>query len=84
MAKTFASQGDPSGKKISFVGIGDGPDTFAAEGDPGSGVISGDGDGSAGHPESGTEGERLLQPRNRQAHPDMVLTDCHAVRVLGA
>lgn len=42
MSKAFASQGDMSDKKISFVEIGDGLYAFTAEGDPNSGVIIGD------------------------------------------
>jgi hypothetical protein len=42
MAKAFASQGDMTEKKTSFVEIGDGLWAFTAEGDPNSGVIIGD------------------------------------------
>lgn len=42
MAKAFASQGDMTEKKTSFVEVGDGLWAFTAEGDPNSGVIIGD------------------------------------------
>jgi glyoxylase-like metal-dependent hydrolase (beta-lactamase superfamily II) len=88
MAKAFASQGDMTEKKISFVEIGDGLYAFTAEGDPNSGVIVGD--------ESVMVVEAQATPRLAQKVIDciravtdkpishVVLTHYHAVRVLGA
>ncbi len=88
MAKTFASQGDLTEKKTSFVEIGDGIYAFTAEGDPNSGVIIGD--------ESVMVIEAQATPRLARKVVDcirqitdkpishLVLTHYHAVRVLGA
>ncbi len=88
MAKAFASQGDMSEKKTTFVEIGDGIFAFTAEGDPNSGVIIGD--------ESVMVIEAQATPRlaakvieeirNVTDKPisHLVLTHYHAVRVLGA
>ena len=88
MAKAFASQGDMSEKKTSFVEIGDGLWAFTAEGDPNSGVIIGD--------ESVMVIEAQATPRlaNKVIEEirkvtdkpinHLVLTHYHAVRVLGA
>jgi len=88
MTKKFASQGDMTEKKTSFVEIGEGLWAFTAEGDPNSGVIIGD--------ESVMVIEAQATPR--LAHKvieeirkvtdkpisHLVLTHYHAVRVLGA
>jgi len=88
MTKKFASQGDMTAKKTSFVEIGEGLWAFTAEGDPNSGVIIGD--------ESVMVIEAQATPR--LAHKvieeirkvtdkpisHLVLTHYHAVRVLGA
>jgi len=88
MAKAFASQGDMTEKKSSFVEIGDGLWAFTAEGDPNSGVIIGD--------ESVMVIEAQATPRlankvieeirkvTDKPISHLVLTHYHAVRVLGA
>ena len=88
MAKAFASQGDMTEKKTSFVEIGKGLYAFTAEGDPNSGVIIGD--------ESVMVIEAQATPRLAQTVINeirkitdkpishLVLTHYHAVRVLGA
>ncbi len=88
MAKAFASQGDMSEKKTSFVEIGDGLWAFTAEGDPTSGVIIGD--------ESVMVIEAQATPRlankvieeirkvTDKPISHLVLTHYHAARVLGA
>ena len=87
MAKAFASQGDMTEKKTSFVEIGDGLWAFTAEGDPNSGVIIGD--------ESVMVIEAQATPRlankvieeirkvTDKPISHLVLTHYHAVRVLG-
>jgi glyoxylase-like metal-dependent hydrolase (beta-lactamase superfamily II) len=88
MAKAFASQGDMTEKKTSFVEIGDGLWAFTAEGDPNSGVVIGD--------ESVMVIEAQATPRlankvieeirkvTDKPISHLVLTHYHAVRVLGA
>ncbi len=88
MAKAFASQGDMTEKKTSFVEIGNGSWAFTAEGDPNSGVIIGD--------ESVMVIEAQATPRlaekviaeirkvTDKPISHLVLTHYHAVRVLGA
>ncbi len=88
MAKSFASQGDMSEKKISFTEVGKGLWAFTAEGDPNSGVIIGD--------DSVMVIEAQATPRLAQKVIDCIrevtdkpithvaLTHYHAVRVLGA
>ena len=88
MTKAFASQGDLSEKKTSFVEIGEGLYAFTAEGDPNTGVIIGD--------DSVMVIEAQATPRLAQKVIDcirgvtdkpvshVVLTHYHAVRVLGA
>ena len=88
MAKAFASQGDMTEKKTTFVEIGDGIWAFTAEGDPNSGVIIGD--------ESVMVIEAQATPRlankvieeirkvTYKPISHLVLTHYHAVRVLGA
>ena len=88
MAKAFASQGDLSEKKTSFVEIGPGLYAFTAEGDPNTGVIIGD--------ESVMVVEAQATPRlarkviecirsvTDKPISHLVLTHYHAVRVLGA
>ncbi len=88
MAKAFASQGDMTEKKTTFVEIGDGIWAFTAEGDPNSGVIIGD--------ESVMVIEAQATPRlankvieeirkvTDKPISHLVLTHYHAVRVLGA
>jgi len=88
MAKAFASQGDTTEKKTSFVEIGDGLWAFTAEGDPNSGVIIGD--------ESVMVIEAQATPRlaekviaeirkvTDKPISHLALTHYHAVRVLGA
>jgi len=88
MAKAFASQGDMTEKKTTFVEIGDGLWAFTAEGDPNSGVIIGD--------ESVMVIEAQATPRlankvieeirkvTDKPISHLVLTHYHAVRVLGA
>ena len=88
MAKAFASQGDLTEKKTSFVEIGEGLWAFTAEGDPNTGVIIGD--------DSVMVVEAQATPRLARKVIDcirgvtdkpishLVLTHYHAVRVLGA
>ncbi len=88
MTKKFASQGDMTEKKTSFVEIGEGLYAFTAEGDPNSGVIIGD--------ESVMVIEAQATPRlankvieeirkvTDKPISHLVLTHYHAVRVLGA
>lgn len=88
MTKKFASQGDMTEKKTSFVEIGEGLWAFTAEGDPNSGVIIGD--------ESVMVIEAQATPRlankvieeirkvTDKPISHLVLTHYHAVRVLGA
>lgn len=88
MTKAFASQGDMTEKKTTFVEIGDGLWAFTAEGDPNSGVIIGD--------ESVMVIEAQATPRlankvieeirkvTDKPISHLVLTHYHAVRVLGA
>ena len=88
MAKAFASQGDMTEKKTTFVEIGDGLWAFTVEGDPNSGVIIGD--------ESVMVIEAQATPRlankvieeirkvTDKPISHLVLTHYHAVRVLGA
>lgn len=88
MAKAFASQGDMTEKKTSFVEVGEGLWAFTAEGDPNSGVIIGD--------DSVMVVEAQATPRLAQKVIEeirkvtdkpishLVLTHYHAVRVLGA
>ena len=88
MAKEFASQGDMTEKKASFVEVGDGLYAFTAEGDPNTGVIIGD--------DSVMIVEAQATPRLARKVIDcvrsvtdkpishLVLTHYHAVRALGA
>ncbi|NUB44883.1 MBL fold metallo-hydrolase [Fertoebacter nigrum] len=88
MAKAFASQGDLTEKKTTFIEVGPGIYAFTAEGDPNSGVIIGD--------ETVMVVEAQATPRLAQKVIDcirsvtdkpishVVLTHYHAVRVLGA
>ena len=88
MAKAFASQGDMKEKKISFTEVGKDLWAFTAEGDPNSGVIIGD--------ESVMIVEAQATPRlanmviekvrsiTDKPITHLVLTNYHAVRVLGA
>jgi glyoxylase-like metal-dependent hydrolase (beta-lactamase superfamily II) len=88
VAKAFASQDDLADKTITFAEIGAGLYAFTAEGDPNSGVIIGD-DSVMVIEAQATP--RLVQKvtgciRSVTDKPisHVVLTHCHAVRVLGA
>lgn len=88
MAKTFASQGDMTEKKITFDEVGDGLWAFTAEGDPNSGVIIGDEsvmivEAQATPRLAGKVIEKVREVTDKPIS-HVVLTHYHAVRVLGA
>ena len=88
MAKSFASQGDLTEKKITFDEIGEGLWAFTAEGDPNSGVIIGDDsvmivEAQATPRLAGKVIERVRGITDKPIS-HVVLTHYHAVRVLGA
>ena len=88
MAKAFASQGDMSEKKTTFVEIGEGLYAFTAEGDPNSGVIIGDDSVMVIEAQATPRlaNKVIDEIRNVTDKPisHLVLTHYHAVRVLGA
>jgi glyoxylase-like metal-dependent hydrolase (beta-lactamase superfamily II) len=86
--KTFASQGDLTDKKASFVRLSPNAYAFTAEGDPNSGVIIGD-DGvividTQATPVMAKEVIRRIRRVTAKPIKYVVLTHYHAVRVLGA
>ena len=88
MTKKFASQGDMTEKKTSFVEIGEGLWAFTAEGDPNSGVIIGDEsvmviEAQATPRLAGKVIEEIRKVTDKPIS-HLVLTHYHAVRVLGA
>ena len=88
MAKAFASQGDLTEKKTSFVEIGEGLWAFTAEGDPNTGVIIGD-DGcmiidATATPVAAQGVIAKIREITDKPIKYVVLTHYHAVRVLGA
>src|SRR3989338_7576271 len=88
MAKAFASQGDLSEKKTSFVEVGPGLYAFTAEGDPNSGVIIGDDsvmvvEAQATPVMAQTVIERVRKITDKPIRY-LLLSHYHAVRVLGA
>ncbi|MCF6315050.1 MAG: MBL fold metallo-hydrolase [Marinosulfonomonas sp.] len=88
MAKAFASQGDMTEKKTSFVEIGDGLWAFTAEGDPNSGVIIGDKSvmviEAQATPRLANKVIEEIRKVTDKPISHLVLTHYHAVRVLGA
>ena len=88
MAKAFASQGDLTEKKTSFVEIGDEIYAFTAEGDPNSGVIIGDESvmviEAQATPRLARKVVECIRSVTDKPISHLVLTHYHAVRVLGA
>jgi glyoxylase-like metal-dependent hydrolase (beta-lactamase superfamily II) len=88
MAKAFASQGDMTEKKISFVEVGEGLWAFTAEGDPNSGVIIGDDSvmivEAQATPRLANKVIEKVREVTDKPISHLVLTHYHAVRVLGA
>ena len=88
MARAFASQGDMTEKKTSFVEIGERLYAFTAEGDPNSGVIIGDDSVMVIEAQATPRlAKKVIEEiRNVTDKPisHLVLTHYHAVRVLGA
>ncbi|WP_426035641.1 MBL fold metallo-hydrolase [Cypionkella sp. TWP1-2-1b2] len=88
MAKAFASQGDLTEKKTSFVEIGDEIYAFTAEGDPNSGVIIGDDSvmviEAQATPRLARKVVECIRSVTDKPISHLVLTHYHAVRVLGA
>ncbi len=88
MAKAFASQGDMTEKKTSFVEIGEGLWAFTAEGDPNSGVIIGDESvmviEAQATPRLANKVIEKIRKVTDKPISHLVLTHYHAVRVLGA
>jgi glyoxylase-like metal-dependent hydrolase (beta-lactamase superfamily II) len=87
-AKTFASQGDLSEKKVTFAELGEGAYAYTTEGDPNSGVIIGDDavmvvDARA-TPVLARELVAAIRTVTDKPIRWVVLTHYHAVRVLGA
>ena len=88
MAKSFASTGDLTEKKISFSEIGPGFYAFTAEGDPNTGVIIGD-DGvmvvdAQATPKMADKVIARIRAVTDKPIRYVVLSHYHAVRVLGA
>jgi len=88
MAKAFASRGDMTAKKISFVEIGAGVWAFTAEGDPNTGVVIGD-DGvmvvdAQATPVMAKQVVEKIRTVTDKPIRYVVLSHYHAVRVLGA
>ena len=88
MAKSFASTGDLTEKKISFTEIGPGFYAFTAEGDPNTGVIIGD-DGvmvvdAQATPKMADKVIARIRTVTDKPIRYVVLSHYHAVRVLGA
>ncbi|MBL4598505.1 MAG: MBL fold metallo-hydrolase [Rhizobiaceae bacterium] len=88
MTKKFASQGDMTEKKISFVEVGKGLWAFTAEGDPNSGVIIGDDSvmiiEAQATPRLANKVIEKVREVTDKPISHLVLTHYHAVRVLGA
>jgi glyoxylase-like metal-dependent hydrolase (beta-lactamase superfamily II) len=88
MAKAFASQGDLTEKKTSFVEIGEGLWAFTAEGDPNTGVIIGDDSVMIVEAQATPRLARKVIEKVREVTDKpishLVMTHYHAVRVLGA
>ncbi len=88
MAKTFASQGDMTEKKISFDEVGRDLWAFTAEGDPNSGVIIGDESvmivEAQATPLLAAKVIEKVRSVTDKPISHVVLTHYHAVRVLGA
>ena len=88
MAKSFASHGDMTEKKISFTEVGDGLYAFTAEGDPNSGVIIGDDSvmivEAQATPRLARKVIEMVREVTDKPISHVVLTHYHAVRVLGA
>jgi glyoxylase-like metal-dependent hydrolase (beta-lactamase superfamily II) len=87
-AKTFASQGDLTEKKVTFAKLGEGAYAYTTEGDPNSGVIIGDDavmvvDARA-TPVLARELVAAIRTVTDKPIRWVVLTHYHAVRVLGA
>src|SRR6516162_9309574 len=88
MAKSFASTGDLTEKKISFTEIGPDFYAFTAEGDPNTGVIIGD-DGvmvvdAQATPKMADKVIARIRSVTDKPIKYVVLSHYHAVRVLGA
>ncbi len=88
MAKAFASRGDMTEKKVSFVEIGAGVYAFTAEGDPNTGVVIGD-DGvmvvdAQATPVMAAKVVEKIRSVTDKPIKYVVLSHYHAVRVLGA
>jgi len=88
VAKAFASQGDMSEKKVSFTEVGKGLYAFTAEGDPNSGVISGEDSvmivEAQATPRLANKVIEKVREVTDKPITHVVLTQYHAVRVLGA
>ena len=88
MSAKFASTGDLTEKKISFVEIGKGLWAFTAEGDPNSGVIIGDDCvmivEAQATPRLASKVIEKVREVTDKPITHLVLTHYHAVRVLGA
>ena len=88
MAKAFASRGDMSAKKISFVEIGRDVYAFTAEGDPNTGVVIGDDSVMVVDAQATPAMARQVVEKIRTVTDKpikyVVLSHYHAVRVLGA
>ncbi|WP_068311586.1 MBL fold metallo-hydrolase [Polycladidibacter hongkongensis] len=88
MAKTFASAGDLTEKKISFTEVGRDLYAFTAEGDPNSGVIIGDDSvmiiEAQATPKLANKVIECVRSVTDKPISHVVLTHYHAVRVLGA
>ena len=88
MAKTFASQGDMTEKKITFEEVGRDLWAFTAEGDPNSGVIIGDDSvmiiEAQATPRLASKVIEKVREVTDKPITHVALTHYHAVRVLGA
>ena len=88
MAKTFASQGDITEKKITFEEVGRDLWAFTAEGDPNSGVIIGDDSvmiiEAQATPRLASKVIEKVREVTDKPITHVALTHYHAVRVLGA
>ena len=88
MAKSFASQGDMTEKKITFDEVGEGLWAFTAEGDPNSGVIIGDDSvmivEAQATPRLAAKVIEKVREVTDKPITHLALTHYHAVRVLGA
>lgn len=88
MAKAFASQGDMTGKNITFTEVGKGLWAFTAEGDPNSGVIIGDDSvmiiEAQATPRLANKVIEKVREVTDKPISHVALTHYHAVRVLGA